>query len=88
MTYPISITRNQLLIQTRAYLDACERDFEAAQARLDKARRILHHLSEGKPCAMCPTPELNETAPRADRFAARVDALLMASYVEETNNEE
>ncbi len=88
MTYSISVTRNQLLIQTRAYLDACERDFGAAQARLDKARRILDHLSEGKPCAICPTPDLNETAPRADRFAARVDALLMASYIEENDGQE
>lgn len=84
----MTTTRNQLASQAKAYLDACERDFEAAQARLDKARRILSHVTEGKPAAMCPTPELNETAPRADRLAARVDALLMASYVEETNREE
>jgi hypothetical protein len=84
----INTCRLQLVIQAKAYLDSCERDFESAQARLDKARRILDHITSDQPAACCPTPELNETGPRADRYAARVDALLMACYIEETNREE
>lgn len=83
-----STCRLQLVIQAKAYLDACERDYENAQSRLDRARRILDHITSNGPAACCPTPELNETAPQADRFAARVDALLMACYIEETNKEE
>lgn len=84
----MTTAQEQLVTQARAYLDACERDFEAAQARFDKARRILEHVSTHGPAATCPTPELNETGPRADRYAARVDALLMACYIDETNREE
>jgi hypothetical protein len=80
--------RLQLVVQVKAYLDSCERDFEAAQERLDRARRILDHVTSNQPAATCPTPSLNETAGRADRYGAQVDALLMACYIDETNREE
>lgn len=76
--------RKQLVAQAKAYVDSVRRDYEAAQSRFDRARRILAHVAEGKPAAECPTPELNETSAQADRFAARVDALLMACFTEET----
>ena len=75
--------RLNLLSQARAYLDACARDFEAAQERADRARRILEHVKAGKSAGNCPTPKLDETSASAQRFAARVDALLLAVYEEE-----
>lgn len=76
-------TRKQLASYALSLIDACERDFEAAQKRLDRARAIHEHLKAGKPIGDCPCPVLNDTAGQAERFAARVDALLFTVYEEE-----
>lgn len=72
--------RDQLLTYARGYEEACERDLEAAQRRLERARKIAEHVRADKGAAGCPTPILDETSGQAQRFAARVDALLMAVY--------
>ena len=83
-----SSARKQLISQAKAYLDACERDREAAERRVQNAKAILAHLTEGKEAGSSPTPMLNESGPKVERFAARIDALLTVVYAEEKPEEQ
>lgn len=78
-----SVARINLIAQARAYLEVCERDREAAERRVQNARAIYTHLTEGKKAGNSPTPVLNESGRKVERFAARVDALLTTVYAEE-----